>query len=279
MTNSIADIPEADVLFVIGSNTTEAHPVLALKMKEAVQKRGARLILADPRRIELAQFAHLHLRHRPGTDVALVNAIAHVILRDGLHNQEFIAERTENFEAFSQSVQDWTPERAAQITGVPAQDIVSAARLYAQANAAAIFWAMGITQHTTGTDNVKSLANLAMLTGHVGRPGTGTNPLRGQNNVQGACDMGGLPNIFPGYQAVTLEDVRHKFAEAWGVPEERLSSKPGLTVTEIMQGVIDGHIKAIYILGENPMMSDPDQQHVEHALKMVDFLVVQDIFI
>lgn len=279
MTNSIADIVEAEVLFVIGSNTTESHPVLALQMKKAVQQRGAKLILADPRRIELSQFAYLHLRQRPGTDVALVNAMAHVIIEEGLADEDFIAERTENFAAFAESVKDWTPQRAAKITGVPAQDIVKAARLYGAARAAAIFWAMGITQHTTGTDNVKALANLAMLTGNVGRPGTGLNPLRGQNNVQGACDMGGLPNVFPGYQRVTDEQIRRKFAQGWGVPYEKLSPTVGYTVTEIMDGVLEGKIKAIYIMGENPMLSDPNLTHVEHALREVDFLLVQDIFL
>jgi len=279
MTNSIRDIPEADILFVIGSNTSEAHPVLALQMKKAVRERGAKLILVDPRRIELSQFAHLHLRHRPGTDVALVHAMAHVILAEGLQDKDFIESRTEEFEVFRESVAEWTPERAQRVTGVPSDLIAEAARLYTMANAAAIFWAMGITQHTTGTDNVKSLANLAMLCGHVGRPGTGLNPLRGQNNVQGACDLGGLPNVFPGYQRVTEEGVRRKFAEGWSISYEHLSAEAGLTVTEIMDAVLKGKIRAIYIMGENPMLSDPDQTHVREALEAVDFLVVQDIFL
>jgi formate dehydrogenase alpha subunit len=279
MTNSIHDIAEADVLFVIGSNTTESHPVLSLQMKKAVRERSAKLILVDPRRIELANFAHLHLRHKPGTDVALINAMAHVILAEGLENRAFIEQRTEGVEAFEAVVESWTPERAQGVTGVPAQDIVRAARLYAQANAANIFWAMGITQHTTGTDNVKSLANLAMLCGHIGRPGTGLNPLRGQNNVQGACDMGGLPNVFPGYQPVGGETPRRKFAEAWGIPFDRLSPTPGLTVTEIMDGALHGDVRAIYVIGENPLLSDPNLNHVREALEAVDFLVVQDMFV
>jgi formate dehydrogenase alpha subunit len=279
MTNSISDIAEADVLLVIGSNTTEAHPVLSLQMKKAVRKHGAKLILIDPRRIELAQFAHMHLRHRPGTDVAVVNALANVILAEGLENRAFIEERTENYEAFAEAVSDWTPDRASHISGVPPEQIVEAARLYASAGAAAIFWAMGITQHTTGTDNVKSLANLAMLCGQVGRPGTGLNPLRGQNNVQGACDMGGLVNVFPGYQSVADEAAREKFADGWGVPYEKLNPTPGLTVTEIMDAALEGKVRAIYILGENPMMSDPNLHHVEEALRAVEFLAVQDIFI
>jgi len=278
MTNSIKDIVEADVLFVTGSNTTEAHPVLSLQMKRAVRRHGAKLILLDPRRIELADFATLHLRHQPGTDVAVINAIAHVILVEGLANNSFIAERTEGFAELKTAVADWTPERAAIISGVPAEEIRQAARMYATARNAAIFWAMGITQHTTGTDNVKGLSNLALLTGHIGRPGTGLNPLRGQNNVQGACDMGGLVNVFPGYQPVANEDARHKFAAGWHIPFEALNPKPGLTVTEIMHGVLDGRIKAIYIMGENPMLSDPNLNHVRQALEQVEFLVVQDIF-
>jgi formate dehydrogenase major subunit len=278
MTNSIADIQDADVLLVIGSNTTEAHPVIALQMKAAVRKHGAKLILIDPRRIELAQFAHLHLRQIPGSDVALIHGMAHVILAEGLENQAFIAERTEGLDAFRKVVQEWTPERAAAVSGVPPELIVHAARLYAGARAAAIFWAMGITQHTTGTDNVKALSNLALLCGQVGRPGTGLNPLRGQNNVQGACDMGGLPNVMTGYQTVVDEGVRKKFAEAWGVPLERFSPKVGLTVTEMTEGALQGKVHAIFILGENPMLTDPNLHHVEEALRKVDFLAVQDIF-
>jgi formate dehydrogenase major subunit len=278
MTNSIADIQDAEVLLVIGSNTTEAHPVIALQMKAAVRKRGAKLILIDPRRIELAQFARLHLRQIPGSDVALIHGMAHVILAEGLENRAFIAERTEGLEAFRKVVEAWTPERAAAVSGVPPELIVEAARLYARARSSAIFWAMGITQHTTGTDNVKALSNLALLCGQVGRPGTGLNPLRGQNNVQGACDMGGLPNVLTGYQTVTDEGVRRKFAEGWGVPYERLSPKVGLTVTEMTEGALQGKIKALFILGENPMLSDPNLHHVEQALRAVEFLAVEDIF-
>jgi formate dehydrogenase major subunit len=279
MTNSISDIRDSDVMLVIGSNTTESHPVLSLQMKAAVRKDGAKLILIDPRKIELAQFAHLHLRHVPGTDVALVNALAHVILMENLHDEEFIRTRTEGFDSYVESIKDWTPERAALITGVPVEELVAAARLYGSAESASIFWAMGITQHTTGTDNVKSLADLALLTGNFGRPGTGTNPLRGQNNVQGACDMGGLPNVFPGYQAVADESNRRKFAEGWQIPYDRLSPKPGLTVTEIMDAALEGKVKGIFIMGENPMLSDPNLSHVEAALREVSFLAVQDIFV
>lgn len=279
MTNSIDDIVEAEVLLVTGSNTTESHPVLSLQMKKAVREHGAALILLDPRRIQLAEFAHLHLQHKPGTDVAVINAIANVLLQEGLQDTDFIETRTEGFETFRQSVQDWTPERAEGVCGVPAEDIRQAARLYGGAQRAAIFWAMGITQHTTGTNNVKSLANLALLTGNVGRPGTGLNPLRGQNNVQGACDMGGLPNVYPGYQSVSDEAVRQKFAEGWRVSADRLSLNPGLTVTEVMDAAYDGQVKAIYIMGENPMLTDPDLHHVRQALERVEFLVVEDILL
>ncbi len=279
MTNSIRDIVDADVLLVTGSNTTEAHPVLALQMKKAVRQRGAKLILVDPRDIELSNFAYMHLRHRPGTDVALYNAMARVIINEGLVDKEFIAARTEGYEDLCEAVREYTPQYAAGITGVPAEEIIAAARLYAGANAAAIFWAMGITQHTTGTDNVKVLSNLALLTGNIGRPGTGLNPLRGQNNVQGACDMGGLPNVFSGYQPVMDAAVREKMAKRWGIPVEQLDSRPGLTVTEIMHGVLHGDIHAIFIMGENPMLSDPNLNHVREALEAVDLLVMQDIFL
>jgi formate dehydrogenase alpha subunit len=278
MTNSISDIVAADVLLVVGSNTTEAHPIISLRMKAAVRQHGARLILIDPRGIELAQFADLHLRPRGGSDVAVLNALAHVILAEGLENRAFIESRTEGVAGLEAAVAAWTPERAEAVSGVPAQLIRQAARTYATAKAAAIFWAMGITQHTTGTDNVKALSNLALLCGQIGRPGTGLNPLRGQNNVQGACDMGGLPNVFPAYQPVTSDEVRAKFAAGWGIPLDHLNPKPGLTVTEIMNGALSGRIRGLFILGENPMLSDPNLHHVEQALQALDLLVVQDIF-
>lgn len=279
MTDSISNIQDADLLFVIGSNTTEAHPIIGLEMKKAVRHHGAKLILLDPREIDLANFAYLHLRHRPGTDVAVINAIAHVIIRDNLINVKFIEERTEGFDPFAASVVDWTPEHAEAISSVPAQAIVDAAYLYAHAHNAMIFWAMGITQHTTGTDNVKACSNLALLAGQIGRPATGLNPLRGQNNVQGACDMGGLPNVFSGYQPVADEVARRKFAGAWGVDYEAIAPKPGLTVTEITHGILEGRIKALFIMGENPMLSDPNLNHVAEAFDKVELLVCQDIFL
>ncbi len=278
MTNSISDIHHAQVLLVTGSNTTEAHPVIGLEMKAAIRKHGAQLILIEPREIELAQFATLHLRPRTGTDVAVLNAMAHVILDEGLARTDFIQARTEGFESFAAAVRDCTPQWAEDISGVPADQIVSAARLYGQASSAAIFWAMGITQSSHGVDNVQALANLALLTGNFGRPGTGVNPLRGQNNVQGACDVGGLPNVLTGYQSVADDAVRAKFESAWQTAFP-LPGKPGLTVTDLMNGALDGKVKALYIMGENPLLSDPDLHHIQAAFGKLEFLAVQDIFL
>lgn len=275
MTNSIDEIDKSDVILVMGSNTTEGHPVIGLQIKKAL-KNGATLIVADPRKIELAELAHLHLQLVPGTNVALLNGLMNVILAEGLQNQEFIDSRTEGFTQLKEAVAEYTPEYVEKITGVPAEKIRETARLYAKAANATILYAMGITQHTTGTDNVLSIANLAMLCGQIGRPYTGVDPLRGQNNVQGACDMGGLPNVYPGYQAVDKPENREKFEAAWGV---KLSEKPGLTVTEIISAAEAGQIRGMYIFGENPMVSDPDLTHVEKALRKLDFLVVQDIFL
>ena len=278
MTNSIEDFDITDCIFVIGSNTTECHPIIGSTIKRAATQRGAKLIVADPRAIELTEFADLHMQHKGGTDVALINAMMHVILAEGLEDKTFIAERTEDFELLAKAVEPYTPELGEKISGVPADDIRKAARMYAQAETASIVYSMGITQHTTGTDNVMSLANLAMLTGNIGRPGTGVNPLRGQNNVQGACDLGALPNVYPGYQKVDDPEVQAKFEAAWSVADG-LDPKPGLTLVEMINAAAEGELKAIYIMGENPMLSDPDINHVEEALKNLDFLVVQDIFL
>ncbi len=275
MTNSIAEIEDNDALFVIGSNTTETHPIVALRMKKAV-RRGAKLIVADPRKIPLVKFAALWLRQHPGTDTALINGIMHVILREGWHNEEFITRHTEGFEAFEKSLKDFSPEHAAEITGVPAEQIVEAARIYSSAENAGIYYTMGITQHSNGTGNVLALANLALLTGNIGRPATGLNPLRGQNNVQGACDMGCSPNVLPGYQKVDDDKIRQKFEDVWG---RTLPAKPGHTATELTCTMASGTIKGLYVMGENPAMSDPNQAHTLQALKNLDFLVVQDIFL
>ena len=276
MTNSIGEIEHADCILVTGSNTTEAHPIIALRVKDAVTRRGARLIVADPRRIDLVRFAELHLRQRSGTDVALFNAMMNVIISEGLADEEFIASRTEGFDEFKKCIADYSPERAEAISGVPADDIRAAARAYAGAERGTIIYSMGITQHTTGTDNVLALANLAMLTGNLGRPSTGVNPLRGQNNVQGACDLGALPNVYTGYQNVGDAEIQRKFERAWGVP---LPAEPGLTVVEIVNAAAEGSVKGLYIMGENPMLSDPNVNHVREALEKLDFLCVQDIFL
>lgn len=279
MTNSIDDIADdAQAFFVIGTNTTENHPVIGMRIRQAVRQRGAKLIVADPRKIDLVDFALLHLRHKPGTDIALVNGLMNIILANGWENKEFIKNRTEGFDDFKVVVDEYTPERVSEITGVPVEELQQAAEIMAQNKPMAVLWAMGITQHTTGTANVMSLANLQMLLGNMGVPGGGTNPLRGQNNVQGACDLGGLPNVYPGYQKVTDPTLRDKFAEAWGLSSEELSSDVGLTITELMPGAADGDIKTLYILGEDPIMSDPDTSHVRKALETCDLVVLQEIF-
>jgi formate dehydrogenase alpha subunit len=276
MTNSIEELADADTIFIIGSNTTAAHPLVATRIFRAKAK-GAKVIVADPRRIQISLQADLYVSQKLGTDAALINGIMHVILKEGWHNQEFIDERCEGFDEFRETVEKYTPEKAEEITGIKADDIREIARMYATAEKGTIVYCMGITQHTCGVDNVKSLANLAMLCGHIGRESTGVNPLRGQNNVQGACDMGGLPNVYPGYQPVVSLDAKIKFQEAWGV--ENLSDKLGLTIPDMINGITDGTVHALYVMGENPVMSDPDAEHVIHALDKIDFLVVQDIFL
>jgi formate dehydrogenase alpha subunit len=277
MTNSVRDcIEKANVIFVIGSNTTEQHPVMGHLIKRAVEYNGTKIIVADPREIELTEYAAIWLRHRCGTDVALLNGLMSVIINEGLYNHEFIENRTENFEELKNVVSRYGPERTEEITGVSKEKIIEAARLYAKAGRASILYSMGITQHTTGTDNVLSSANLAMLTGNIGMEGTGVNPLRGQNNVQGACDMAALPPLLPGYQAISILEVREKFERAWGI---KLTAGEGLTLVEMMDAASKGKIKGMYIMGENPMLSDPNIDHVEEGLGKLEFLVVQDIFL
>jgi formate dehydrogenase (NADP+) alpha subunit len=275
MSNSIADIASAELLLIIGSNTTECHPIIGRIIRQRVKNGEAKLIVADPRSIDLTAMADYHLRHQPGTDVALLNAMMHVILEEGLEDRKFIAERTEDFAALKAVVDLYTPGMAERVTGVPMDDITAAARLFASAGSACILYGMGITQHTTGTDNVKSVANLLMLTGNIGRKGTGFSPLRGQNNVQGACDMGALPNVYPGYQKVDDDSVRQKFETAWGMS---LNPKPGIPVTEMMEAAQQGKIKVMYIAGENPLLSEPYSGHTKLAMQGLDFMVVEDIF-
>ena len=275
MTNSTPEIENAACILITGSNTSEAHPLIASRVFKA-RERGAKLVVVDPRSIQMARMADLHLRQRPGTDVAWLNGMMQIIIAEGLADEAFIAKRTENYRELRAMVVKYTPERVEEITGIPADDLRRAARIFGQAETASILYAMGITQHTTGRDNVLSCANLAMLTGNVGRPSTGVNPLRGQNNVQGACDLGGLPNVYSGYQAVTLESARLKMEEAWGVS---LPSEVGLTVTEMIELAYGGELKAMYVMGENPMVADPDINHAREAVKNIEFLAVQDIFL
>ncbi len=276
MTNSLDDIAnDAQIYFVIGSNTTEQHPVLGMRIRQAVRQRGAKLIVADPRRIPLTKFATLHLQQKPGSDIALLNAIMHVLVAESLYDKEFVTERTEGFDELQNLLLKYTPERAEQITGVPAGDIRSAARMLAANKPGALLYAMGITQHTTGHQNVLSCANLQMLLGNMGVAGGGVNPLRGQNNVQGACDVACLPNFYPGYQRIADEATRTKFVEAWG---DAGSLEVGLTVVEMLNGAQSGDLKAMFILAENPMMTDPDINHVRECLQSLDLLVVQEIF-
>ncbi len=275
MTNSIQDIGDAACILAIGTNTTEAHPVIGLEIKKAVNK-GGKLIVANAREIGLVRYADLWLRHRPGTDVALLMGMMRVIVDEGLMDASFIKERCENFDEFKKSLKNFDLDFVEKTTGVPAEKVAEAARMYASNSPAAILYAMGITQHSHGTDNVIATANLAMLTGNVGKPSSGVNPLRGQNCVQGACDLGALPNVYPGYQAVSDAAIKEKFETAWGVS---LSDKPGLTITEMLDAAHEGKIKAMYIVGENPPLSEPDANHAVAALKKLDFLVVQDIFL
>ncbi len=275
MTNSLEELEYADCILLTGSNTTETHPVTATFIKRAVLLHGAKLIVVDPREIELAKYANIYLQPRNGTDVAWINGMMHVILKEGLHNKKFIEERTEGFETIIPIIEKFTPEKVEEITGIPREKLIEAARIFATAKNGSIVYAMGITQHITGTDNVLSLANLAMITGNVGKEFSGVNPLRGQNNVQGACDMGCLPSFLPGYARVEDAQARKRFEDFYGVP---LPEKAGLTVVEMMEAAIEGKVKAMYVVGENPLLTDPNIPHVEKALKNLEFLVVQDMF-
>lgn len=277
MTNSIEEFENTDVVLVTGSNTKEMHPVISSYMKRGVKKGRTKLIVVDPRKTDLADYAEVWLRQKPGSDVAWLNGMMNVIIAEGLYDKEYVANRTEGFEELKKTVAAYTPERVEEISGIPKDDLIAAARLYAKAPAASIAYAMGITQHINGTDAVKSVANLAMLCGNIGIEGGGVNPLRGQNNVQGACDMGGLPNVFPAYQTVTSPEIREKFAKAWGVKE--LPGNVGLTIVDAVNAAAKGKLKALFVMGENPMVSDPDLHHVEEGLRNLDFLVVQDIFL
>jgi formate dehydrogenase alpha subunit len=279
MSNTAAEVVHSDVFLVTGSNTAETHPIIALQMKAAVANHGAKLIVVDPRRVEMVNWATLWLPEKPGTDVPLFSAMAHVIIKERLYNQDFIDRRTEGFVDFAKSMEKFTPEYAEAISGVDRNLIIQAARMYAGAKNAAIYWALGIPEHSHGTDNAMSLIHLALLTGHIGRQGTGLNPLRGQNNVQGASDSGAMPWHYPGYQRVDDEAAARKFEQAWQIENGGLNRKPGLTTTEIMSAVGPGGVRALHIMGENPMMSEPNLNHTRHMIEQLEFLVVQDLFI
>jgi formate dehydrogenase (NADP+) alpha subunit len=274
-TNFIEDFSNSACIMAVGTNTTSAHPVIGFKVKQAV-KNGTKLIVINPREIQLCRFADLWLRLKPGTDVALLMGMARIIIEEKLQDNSFIAERCENYEALKESLQWFPLEKVEEITGVPKSQIIQAARLYASSKPASILYTLGITEHTHGTDGVMALANLAMLTGNLGKPGSGVNPLRGQNNVQGACDMGALPGTYPGYQAVDNPDVRKKFETAWGVS---LNPKPGMVLTDVFKAAYNKQIKSIYLIGEDPVLSEPDMHHTIASLKNLDFFVVQDIFL
>jgi formate dehydrogenase major subunit/formate dehydrogenase alpha subunit len=278
----------ARAIFIIGSNTTEQHPVFGAQLRQAVLQRGAQLVVADPRRIDITELATLHLRQRPGTDVALLNGLMHIILANGWEDRAFIEQRCEGFEAFREAVAKYAPDSVAEITGVGVAELERAAEILALNRPMAVIWSMGITQHTSGVLNVLALGNLQMLLGNMGVPGGGVNPLRGQNNVQGACDVGALPNLMPGYQRVTDAVVRTRFAAAWQLesadwtidapPSFTLDEQPGLTVTEMIEQAGTGQLRALYILGENPAMTDPDVNHARQCLEACELVILQEIF-
>jgi len=275
VSNQVNDVARAEVIFLIGANPVSNHPVAATWIKNAV-KRGAKLIYADPRRSELSRQAHIMLQFKPDTDVALLNAMMHTIVHEGLVNEDFIKSRTVGYEELRKNVAGYSPEAMAPVCGIPAETIREVARLYATAKSAMILWGMGISQHIHGTDNARCLIALTMITGQIGRPGTGLHPLRGQNNVQGASDSGLIPMVFPDYQRVDDAESRARFEKLWGTA---LDPKPGLTVVEIVHAVLDGSIRGMYVMGENPAMSDPDAHHAREALAKLEHLVVQEIFL
>jgi formate dehydrogenase alpha subunit len=275
MTNPMADVLKSRVILVIGSNTTWSHPIQGYLIKRAVKLNGARLIVCDPRRIDLVDFADIWLRQRNGSDVALLCGLQHIILKEGWEARDYLRERTEGFEEYRRAMEFFTPERVEELTGVRAEDLRAAAELFARSGVGSLVYSMGITQHSHGVDNVKACVNLQLICGNIGVEGGGVNPLRGHNNVQGACDMGCLPNVLPGYQAVTDPAALEKFSRAWGA---KLPDRVGMALTEMIPAAGE-KIQALYIVGENPMVSDPNIGHVEECLKKLGFLVVQDIFL
>jgi len=278
VSNPVMDVTQAAVVILIGANPTVNHPVAASFLKNAMRS-GTKLIVIDPRRSELARIAYRFLQFKPDTDVALLNAMMHVIVEEDLVDTKFIADRTLGYEELVKNVLGYSPELMAPICGVPAEMIREVARLYATSPGSMILWGMGISQHIHGTDNARCLIALALMTGQIGKPGTGLHPLRGQNNVQGASDAGLIPMMYPDYQRVDSQAARERFAKAWNVPAAQLDDEPGLTVVEVIKGILAGHVKGMYVMGENPAMSDPDANHAREALAKLDMLVVQDIFL
>nr|MCR4600633.1 formate dehydrogenase subunit alpha [Clostridia bacterium] len=275
MTNPIQDIThDVDCILLVGSNPEEAHPVVGMQIREAV-RRGTRLIVVDPRDIGLTQVADIHLKLKPGTNIMFANGMMHIMIRDGLIDEKFIAERTEGFETLREIVKDYTPEKVAEACHIDKDMLVEAAHMYAKADKAPIIYCLGVTEHSSGTVGVMSMSNMAMLCGKLGRPGCGVNPLRGQNNVQGACDMGAMPNKFPGYQDVTDEAVREKFEKAWGV---KLPGEIGTHATDVFGKAISKDIRGLYIYGEDPAVTDADLSHIRKALSSLDFFVIQELF-
>ncbi len=279
MSNTAAEVAKSDVFIVTGSNTTENHPIIALQMKAAVEKHGAKMIVIDPRRLELVDFAELWLPLKPGTNVPLFSAMAHVIIKENLVNHEFVQQRTQGYEEFLNSVEKFTPEYAEMISGVDRNQIIQAARLYAAADRGAIYWGMGISQLSHGTASALALIHLAFLTGHIGREGTGLNPLRGQNNVQGSSDMGAMPFHYPGYMRVDNPENAARWEKAWNIETGGLNRNLGLTTTEILSHAHPGGVRALYIMGENPMMSEPNLNQTRHHMQQLEFMVAQDLFI
>ncbi len=275
MTNAISEIEGNEVLFIIGSNATEAHPIIGNKMKKAV-RNGSKLIVIDPRRTELAEMAKIWLPLNSGTDAALINGLMHIIVKENWHDKEFIESRCTGFDQVKDIIEKYPPEVVSRITGISEEMLYETAKLYTSTKKAGIFYTLGITEHTTGTANVMNLANLAMITGHLGIENSGINPLRGQNNVQGACDMGALPNTYPGYQNVIDEKNRKFFEEVWNI---ELNPNNGLRIPEMLDEALVGNVKAMYIMGEDPVLTDPDANHVKKSLSNLDFLVVQDLFL
>lgn len=275
MTNSIEDVTrEADVIVLVGSNPEEAHPVFGMQIRAAVE-RGARLIVVDPRSIGLAAQADIHLKLKPGTNVAWANGTVNYLIKQQLYDEKFVRERTEGFEVLAATVRDCTPEWVEDVCGIDRRDLIAAAKMYASAEKAAIVYCLGVTEHSTGTDGVMALSNIAMICGKLGRPGCGVNPVRGQNNVQGACDMGASPDDFSGYQKVDDPVVAAAFEKAWGVSLKR---ERGLKATECFPAMLEGRIKGLFLFGEDPVRTDPDTTHVIRALEALDFFVVDDLF-